>query len=156
MSKQFQILVGGVEFFTGSFGDAIAVVENSIDKPRFDKARAVIEAAEVGAKFRVSSRVKGNPAKATILVVEVAEESEKSNTRAKKGSTPAGIRYASWKWIVGQLEGTTVEAAEVVKVTDKRFNLLVNGEVKWYSPKEEVAHAMASAVTAKFGSQQAA
>ena len=148
--KNFEIVVGGVQLFVGSFADAIAMVEASIEKPRYEVAKGTMESAEVGTKFRVTSRIKGSGSKATINVVEVAEPVvEAKAPKAKKGSTPEGLRAASWKFIGSQLENTVVEEVSIRKVTDKRYEVKVNGKVVWYSFKEELANAAKTAIETK-------
>jgi len=139
--KSFQIIVGGVEVFVGTFAAAIEVIEATIDKPRFPVAKSAMSAADVGTKFAVTSRIKGSGSKATVTVVEVTE-AEKAKTPAVK----SGLRKASWNWIAEQLSGVEVTEVAVRKVTDKRFNLQVNGKVVWYSASEEVALTAKAAV----------
>lgn len=148
--KKFEIIVGGVSMFIGDFSGAMMVVESSIEKPRFDSAKSAIESAEVGSKFRVTSRIKGSGSKATIQVIEVAEaETSAPAPKAKKGSTPEGIRAASWKFIVEQIGSEEVEEVSVRKAAEKRYELKVNGKMVWYSFTEEVANAAKAAVETK-------
>lgn len=144
--KSFQISVGGVELFAGSFAAAVEVIESTVEKPRFPVAKSAIAAADVGSKFVVTSRIKGSNSKVTVFVVEVADEAPK----AKK--VPAGaptLRKASWDWLTEQLSGVEITEVEVRKITDKRFNLHVNGKKVWYSPYESVALAAKAEVEAK-------
>lgn len=175
MSKQFQVLVGGVEMFSGSFEGALETIQGAVAKPRFTTSKDNMEQAEVGTKFAVTSRVKGSGQKATLVVIEVAdvvpepevvvepevvetlvEETVEIQAEAtvvempkKKGkvkTTPDGIRSASWKWVLTQVDDSPATEITVEKASAKRFLVKIDGQQVWYSWQEEVAEAMAQAL----------
>lgn len=149
MKKTYQVVVGGVELFAGAFAGAIAVIEASIEKPRYEVSKFSIENAVVGSKFRVTSRIKGSGSKATLNVIEVEEVAEVKAPKAKKSNAPEGLRSASWKYITEKLAGIVIDEVSVRKVTDKRYEVKVNGEVVWYSFKEELANSAKAAIESK-------
>jgi hypothetical protein len=140
--KAYQVTVGSVAVFTGPFAEALPVIAAGVEKPRFDVSKSAIESADVGSKFRVTSRVKGVTSKATLTVVEV----EEPKTKAPKTKAPAGLRKVSWDYIVSQVGDQPVTEVSVRKATERRFELKVNGKVVWYSFTAEVANAAKEAV----------
>lgn len=142
--------------------EAISLATFYVPKPRFSIPKAKMADVLPGGEIKVTSRVKGCKDYAIIevsLKVEpIIEEAKPKKSKPKKAAAPkkaakpkknipAGIRAASWNWIVELLAVTPeVTEVEVQEVTEKRFNLLLNGEKVWYSSNEETANTMATAI----------
>lgn len=151
---------GAANMVVYSWDEVYNLIPVFVPKARYSKPKAAHADMAVGDTFKVTSRDKTCNDYAIVEVIEVYDTDSKSFFGAKddapkadpapkaKGSkTPDGVRAVSWKYMVELLEVIpSISTVEVRRVNDRRFAVDIDGEMVWFSPKEDVADAMATAI----------